>query len=83
LKTRDSRKLPEKWATSPNDGAFVLLKRQHQEFQSSEVSMDQDRTPQEARAGIISGRIILVLILSCVGAISALGLAWAALRGMH
>ncbi len=38
--------------------------------------MNQDRTPREARAGVISGRVILVLVASTVGAIAALGLAW-------
>lgn len=45
--------------------------------------MTEDRTPQQARSGAISGRVILVLALSCAGAIGALGLAWAALHGVH
>ena len=45
--------------------------------------MDQNRTPQEARSGVISGRVIFILTLSCAGAIGALGLAWVALHGMH
>ena len=39
--------------------------------------MQRDVTPIEARAGLVSGRVILVLISSFIGAIIALGLAWA------
>lgn len=38
--------------------------------------MQPDVTPTEARSGIITGRVILVLILSSIGAIAALALAW-------
>lgn len=38
--------------------------------------MEQDRTPVEARGGVISGRVILVLISSFLGAVVALGLCW-------
>ena len=38
--------------------------------------MDRDRTPTEARSGVISGRVTLVLVSSFVGAIIALALCW-------
>ncbi len=41
--------------------------------------MPHDITPVEARGGIISGRVILVLISSFSGAVVALALAWALL----
>ena len=41
--------------------------------------MQRDITPVEARSGIISGRVILVLIASFSGAVIALALAWALL----
>ena len=39
--------------------------------------MEQQRTPVEARGGVISGRIALVLGLSLVGAVVAVALCWA------
>jgi hypothetical protein len=39
--------------------------------------MQRELTPTEARSGIVSGRVFLVLISSFVGAVIALGLAWA------
>jgi hypothetical protein len=39
--------------------------------------MQRDVTPVEARAGLVSGRVFLVLISSFAGAIIAMGLAWA------
>lgn len=36
-----------------------------------------EATPVEARAGAISGRVILVLVSSVIGAIIAVGLCWA------
>ena len=39
--------------------------------------MEREVTPVEARSGVVSGRVILVLISSFVGAIIALGLSWA------
>ena len=39
--------------------------------------MQRDITPTEARGGVVSGRVFLVLIASSVGAVIALGLAWA------
>lgn len=39
--------------------------------------MQRDLTPTEARSGIVSGRVFLVLVSSFIGAIVALGLAWA------
>ncbi|HSI00266.1 MAG TPA: hypothetical protein VLA02_06655 [Reyranella sp.] len=39
--------------------------------------MQRDVTPIEARAGLVSGRVFLVLISSFIGAVIALGLAWA------
>jgi hypothetical protein len=39
--------------------------------------MQREVTPVEARSGVISGRVILVLLSSFVGAVIALGLSWA------
>ncbi|WP_296383357.1 hypothetical protein [Reyranella sp.] len=39
--------------------------------------MQREVTPVESRGGVISGRVMLVLISSVVGAVIALGLAWA------
>jgi len=33
-------------------------------------------SPTEARSGIISGRIFMILLISSVGAVAALALAW-------
>jgi hypothetical protein len=38
--------------------------------------MERDLTPTEARSGVVSGRVITVLILSSLGAVAALALAW-------
>jgi len=39
--------------------------------------MQHELTPVESRGGVISGRVLLVLVLSFVGALIALGLSWA------
>jgi hypothetical protein len=39
--------------------------------------MQEERTAVEARNGVISGRVILVLISSLAGAVVAVGLCWA------
>jgi hypothetical protein len=39
--------------------------------------MRREISPVESRGGVISGRVMLVLLSSSVGAIIALGLAWA------
>jgi hypothetical protein len=39
--------------------------------------MQEERTPVEARSGVISGRVILVLVSSFVGAVIAVALCWA------
>jgi hypothetical protein len=38
--------------------------------------MDRELTPVEARSGVVSGRIITILVLSSIGAVAALALAW-------
>ena len=38
--------------------------------------MERELTPVEARSGVVSGRIITILIISSLGAAVALGLAW-------
>jgi hypothetical protein len=38
--------------------------------------MQRKLAPTEARGGVVSGRILTILVLSSVGAIAALGLAW-------
>jgi hypothetical protein len=39
--------------------------------------MQRERTPVEARGGVISGRIVTVLVISAVGAVIALWGVWA------
>jgi hypothetical protein len=41
--------------------------------------MERELTPVEARGGLISGRIIKILAISSIGAVIALGVAWAVL----
>ncbi len=38
--------------------------------------MEREVTPVEARSGVVSGRILSILVLSSVGAVAALALAW-------
>lgn len=38
--------------------------------------MQPELTPTEARSGVVTGRVFLVLALSSIGAIMAMGLAW-------
>ncbi len=38
--------------------------------------MERELTPVEARSGVVSGRILTILVLSSVGAVAALALAW-------
>jgi hypothetical protein len=38
--------------------------------------MEREVTPVEARSGVISGRILTILVISFVGAVAALALAW-------
>ena len=38
--------------------------------------MERELTPVEARSGVISGRILTILVVSSVGAVAALALAW-------
>ena len=38
--------------------------------------MEREVTPVEARSGVVSGRILSILVLSSVGAVVALALAW-------
>lgn len=38
--------------------------------------MERELTPVEARSGVISGRILTILVISSVGAVAALALAW-------
>ena len=39
--------------------------------------MQREVSPVESRGGVVSGRVVLVLISSFIGAVIALGLAWA------
>lgn len=41
--------------------------------------MERELTPVEARGGVISGRIVKILTISCIGAVIALAVAWAVL----
>ena len=38
--------------------------------------MERELTPVEARSGVVSGRIVTILLVSFLGAVVALGLAW-------
>jgi hypothetical protein len=38
--------------------------------------MERELTPVEARSGVISGRIFLILVISSVAAVAALAIAW-------
>jgi hypothetical protein len=42
-----------------------------------EGAMQRERTPVEVRGGVISGRIVTVLVISSVGALIALWGVWA------
>ena len=39
--------------------------------------MQRELNPVESRGGVVSGRVLLVLVLSSIGALIALGLCWA------
>ncbi len=39
--------------------------------------MRREISPVESRGGVVSGRVFLVLLSSFIGAVIALGLAWA------
>jgi hypothetical protein len=39
--------------------------------------MERELTPVKARGGVISGRVITVLAISCIGAVMALAGVWA------
>jgi hypothetical protein len=41
--------------------------------------MQRELTPVEARGGVIAGRIVKVLTISCIGAVIAMVVAWALL----
>ena len=38
--------------------------------------MERELTPTEARSGVVSGRIVTILVISSLGAVAALVLAW-------
>ena len=38
--------------------------------------MQPEVTPTEARSGVVTGRVLMVLIISFVGAAGGMGLAW-------
>jgi hypothetical protein len=38
--------------------------------------MQRELTPVEARSGVVSGRILTILVVSSVGAVAALAIAW-------
>jgi hypothetical protein len=38
--------------------------------------MERELTPVEARSGVVSGRILTILVVSSVGAIAAMAIAW-------
>ncbi|WP_425069991.1 hypothetical protein [Reyranella sp.] len=38
--------------------------------------MQPEVTPTEARSGVVTGRVLMVLIISFIGAVGGMGLAW-------
>lgn len=38
--------------------------------------MQPDVTPTEARSGVMTGRVLIVLVISFIGAAGGMGLAW-------
>jgi hypothetical protein len=46
-------------------------------IEPSEGAMPRELTPVEGRGGVISGRIVTVLVVSCVGAVIAMVAVWA------
>jgi hypothetical protein len=54
--------------------AFTSVAKFHRTL---EGAMQRERTPVEARGGVISGRIITVLAISIVGAVIAMAGVWA------
>ena len=63
-----------------NPGAFAaFITRNH----SLEDAMERERTPVEARGGVISGRIVKILVISSVGAAIAMAGVWAVLAMPH
>jgi len=38
--------------------------------------MQRELTPVEARSGVVSGRILTILVLSSIGAVAAMAIAW-------
>jgi hypothetical protein len=47
------------------------------------LSMQRELSPVEARSGVVSGRVFLVLVSSFIGAAIALGLAWFIFARVH
>ena len=41
-----------------------------------EAPLQRELTPTEARSGVVSGRILSILVISSVGAVVALAVAW-------
>ena len=41
--------------------------------------MQRELTPVEARGAVITGRVITILTISCIGAVIAMVMAWAVL----
>ena len=56
--------------------AFVVSRPLNDNGEMEDPEMERELTPGQARSGIISGRIITILIISSLGAAVALGLAW-------
>jgi hypothetical protein len=60
----------------------VLLSNTEATPTKMEKPMEKEVSPVEARGGIVSGRVITVLAVSCAGAALALVIAWFAI-GFH
>jgi hypothetical protein len=46
------------------------------ETNANGAPMERELTPVEARSGVVSGRVLTILVISSVGAVAALALAW-------
>lgn len=63
-------------ARNPRRFAGVVSATVSNQPKGPEVCMKADLSPTEARSGVVSGRVITVLIISLLGAMAALGVTW-------
>jgi hypothetical protein len=68
----DGRVMAERAGNPSGSGALT----EQTSWKRIGVVMERELTPVEARGGVISGRIIRILLISTAAAALALGLAW-------